>query len=223
MWERTAKNGLFAEGPLDSQEGYSALLADALRCLSLDFCFLVVIKESELDVNDGVALELNHLYAPPLSMPNKGGLTDREAAIDALHRFLWALDEGNDTLSASSLTLDAVMVLQFTHNGAKPREVLGRETIVELLMSAVGRPLDTTHMATNVRCEVEGNEAKLQAQILAQHFRGGEGLGPEFGDYYLFGNIYKCDIERADHGLWKISRVTIKAAWTQGNPEVMKV
>jgi hypothetical protein len=156
-------------------------------------------------------------------MPNKGGLTDREAAIDALHRFVWALDEGDDALSASSLTTDAVMSLHFTHNGAKPREIEGRETIVELLMSAVGRPLDTTHMATNVRCEVDGDKAELQAQILAQHFRGGEGVGPDFGDYYMFGNIYKCSIERADEGLWKISRVTIKAMWTQGNPEVMKV
>jgi hypothetical protein len=156
-------------------------------------------------------------------MSNKGGLTDREAAIDALHRFVWALDEGSDDLSSSSLTPDATMVLNFTHNGAKPREINGRDTIVETLMSAVGRPLDTTHMATNVRCEVDGDKAKLQAQILAQHFRGGEGVSPEYGDYYLFGNIYKCEIERADEGLWRINRVTISAKWTQGKPEVMKV
>lgn len=155
-------------------------------------------------------------------MPNRGGLTDREAAIDALIRFVWALDEGSSELSASSLTEDATMVLSFTHNGAKPRELTGRDTIVETLMSAVGRPLDTTHMATNIRCEVDGDKAELQAQILAQHFRGGEGLGPEFNDFYLFGNIYKCSIVRADD-LWRISKVTIKAAWTQGNPEVMKV
>ncbi|KPI40694.1 uncharacterized protein AB675_10706 [Cyphellophora attinorum] len=156
-------------------------------------------------------------------MPNKGGLTDREAAIDALHRFVWALDEGSHELSASSLTSDAVMALHFTHNGAKPREVEGRDTIAELLMSAVGRPLDTTHMATNVRCEVDGDKANLQAQILAQHFSGGQGLAPNPKPYYLFGNIYQCEIERAEDGLWKISRVTIRAAWTQGDPSVMKV
>jgi hypothetical protein len=156
-------------------------------------------------------------------MSNKGGLTDREAAIDALHRFVWALDEGSADLSASSLTPDAIMALNFTHNGAQPREIAGRDTIVNTLMSAVGQPLDTTHMATNVRCEVDGDKATLQAQILAQHFRRGEGVGPEFGDYYLFGNIYRCEIQRADEGLWRIERVTISAAWTQGKPEVMKV
>lgn len=156
-------------------------------------------------------------------MANKDGLTDREAAVDSLYRFVWALDEGSDELSASSLTEDAVMTLHFTHNGATPRDVNGRKVIVDLLMSAVGRPLDSTHMATNVRCEIDGDKAKLQAQILAQHFRKGEGVGAEFGDYYLFGNIYHCDIERAEEGVWRISHITIRAQWTQGNPEVMKV
>lgn len=155
-------------------------------------------------------------------MPNRGGLTDREAAIDALHRFVWALDEGSSELSASSLTENATMILGFTHNGATPREVAGRDTIVEQLMSAVGKPLDTTHMATNIRCEVHGNNAELQAQILAQHFRGGEGLGSGSNDYYLFGNIYKCNIVR-EVDVWKINKVTIRPAWTLGNPDVMKV
>lgn len=114
------------------------------------------------------------------------------------------------------------MTLDFTHNGATPREVAGRDTIVELLMSAVGRPLDTTHMATNVRCEVDKDTAELQAQILAQNFRAGEGVGAEFNDYYTFGNIYKCSLVR-EGGLWKFTKVAIRAAWTQGNPEVMKV
>jgi hypothetical protein len=44
-------------------------------------------------------------------MPNAGGLTDREAAIDAVIRFVCALDEGDSELSASSLSEDAVMDL----------------------------------------------------------------------------------------------------------------
>lgn len=156
-------------------------------------------------------------------MPNRGGLTDREAAIDALHRFVWALDEGSSELSASSLTEDARMALEFTHNGESPREIAGRDIIVELLMNKVGRPLDTTHMATNIRCELVGKDtAELQAQILAQHFRRGEGASAEFNDCYLFGNIYKCLVVR-EGDVWKFSKVAIRAVWTQGNPEVMKV
>ena len=155
-------------------------------------------------------------------MADQRGLTDREAAIDALIRFVWALDEGSSELSASSLTENATMVLLFTHNGATPREITGRDTIVEALMSAVGRPLDTTHMATNIRCQVDGDSAELQAQVLAQHFRKGEGVDAEFNDFYLFGNIYKCTAVR-DSDTWRMNKVTIRVAWTQGNPDVMKV
>lgn len=154
-------------------------------------------------------------------MPNRGGLTDREAAIDALHRFVWALDEGDPELSASSLTKDATMVLEFTHNGQTPRELTGRDTVVELLMNVVGKPLDTTHMVTNTRCEVDKDTAELQAQILAQHFRRGEGPDSKFNDHYLFGNMYKCHVVR-EGDLWKLSRVIIRPVWTQGNPEIIK-
>lgn len=155
-------------------------------------------------------------------MSNAGGLTDREAAIDALIRFVCALDEADSDLSASSLTEDAIMELKFSHNGASNRIVNGRETIVKLLMDAVGKPLDTTHMATNIRCSVEGDKANLSATILAQHFRLGEGPGAEYKDYYLFGNLYNCSVVR-EEDYWKINKVTIKASWTLGEPSVMKV
>lgn len=156
-------------------------------------------------------------------MPNAGGLTDREAAIDAVIRFVCALDEGDSELSASSLTKDALMDLSpFRKAGMKARTVHGREEVVDILMSAVGRPLDTTHSATNIRCTVDGDKADLSCCILAQHFKGGQGPSPEFQDYWFNGNQYKCDIVR-DGDLWRISKVLITPVWTLGNPEVMKV
>lgn len=155
-------------------------------------------------------------------MPNAGGLTDREAAIDALIRFVVALDDGSSQLSASSLTENAVMNLVFGESGMQSRKVEGRDSIVDILMSKVGRAMDTTHMATNIRCEVNGDKAELTSSILAQHFRRGEGQPPETQDYFMNGNKYQCSIVRAGD-LWKIERVTIEPAWTLGNPEVMNV
>ncbi|KAK5080081.1 hypothetical protein LTR70_008959 [Exophiala xenobiotica] len=155
-------------------------------------------------------------------MPNAGGLTDREAAIDALIRFVCALDEGDAELSASSLTEGAILELSFTHLGASTRVITGRGATVKLLMDAVGTALDTTHMATNIRCTVDGNKAELSSSILAQHFRLGGGPGAEFQDYYLFGNLYKCSVVR-EGDLWRMYKVAIEAAWTQGNPDVTKV
>lgn len=156
-------------------------------------------------------------------MPNAGGLTDREAAIDAIIRFVCSLDEGDSELCASSLTDDMVMDLTpFKKVGMNYQPVVGKAAAVDRLMTAVGRPLDTTHSATNIRCTVKGDTADLTCCVLAQHFRGGEGPSPEFQEYYFFGNQYKASLVREGE-LWKVNRLLISPAWTQGNPDVMKV
>lgn len=157
-------------------------------------------------------------------MPNNfGGLTDREAAIDAVIRFVCALDSADASLSASSLIANATMDLSaFSKAGMTPRVVHGRDEIVEVLMSAVGRPLDTTHSATNIRCTVDGDKAELTCCVLAQHFRGGQGASPEFQEYWFNGNQYVCEVVREGE-FWKLSKVVITPAWTLGNPDVMKV
>ncbi|KAK3696060.1 hypothetical protein LTR37_018141 [Vermiconidia calcicola] len=156
-------------------------------------------------------------------MPNAGGLTDREAAIDAIIRFVCSLDEADGELCASSLTEDIIMDLTpFNKVGMDNEPVVGRAAVVERLMAAVGRPLDTTHMATNIRCTIDGDTAELRCTVLARHFRRGEGPSPEYQDYYLFGNKYKASVVR-EGDLWKVGRLLISPAWTQGNPDLMKV
>lgn len=159
-------------------------------------------------------------------MPNFGGLADRESAIDAVIRFVVALDTGDTDLSTSSLTEDATLDLtpfqtagpEFAHYNV----VSGRTAIVDRLMTAVGTALDTTHCATNIRCLVDNNTASLTCCVLAQHFRKGEGLDPEKQDYCLHGNQYEATIVRVGD-LWRIKTLVITPAWAQGNPEVMKV
>ena len=155
-------------------------------------------------------------------MSNYGGLTDREAAIDAIFRFVVSLDNGDGELCGSAVTEDAVMILDFGKTGNQRDPVKGRETIVELLMSNVGRPLDTTHSATNIRCFVTGDTAELTCCVLAQHFRGGEGPSPQFQDFSFWGNEYKATIVRAGN-VWKANNIIITPTWTFGKPDVMKV
>ncbi|KAK4944504.1 hypothetical protein LTR10_016178 [Elasticomyces elasticus] len=156
-------------------------------------------------------------------MPNAGGLTDREAAIDAIIRFVCSLDEGDDELCASAFTEDIYVDLTpFQKVGMKYDPVVGRQAVVERMMNAVGKPLDTTHCATNVRCTVTGGTADLTCCVMAQHFRGGQGPSPEFQDYYFFGNQYKASLVR-EGDLWRVNRLMITPAWVQGNPDVMKV
>lgn len=156
-------------------------------------------------------------------MPNAGGLTDREAAIDAVIRFVCALDNGSSELSASSMTEDVRLDMSpFKAIGWNDNSKSGRTEVVKLLMDAIGTGLDTTHSATNVRCTVDGDSAELTSCVLAQHFRRGEGPSPDYQDYYLLGNHYKADIVREGE-LWRMKKVSIAPGWTQGNPDVMKV
>lgn len=156
-------------------------------------------------------------------MPNAGNLTDREAAIDAIVRFVVSLDSGDADMCTSSLTHDAIMDLTPLSNIGMQRGVVeGRDTVVNTLMTAVGKPLDTTHSATNIRCSVDGDSADLTCCVLAQHFRRGEGPKPEFREYYLMGIQYVATILRVED-LWRVSKLVLTPAWTVGNPDVMKV
>lgn len=157
-------------------------------------------------------------------MANIDGLSDREAAIDAVIRFVNSLDDGDAGLCASSLLTDATVdFTPFQKIGMKHGKVHGQADIVRLLMNAVGKPLDTTHMATNIRCKMtEKASAELTCCVLALHFRLGEALNPDCQDHYLNGNLYKSTIVR-DGGLWKIRELIISPAWTLGNSDVMRI
>jgi hypothetical protein len=156
-------------------------------------------------------------------MGNDGGLTDREAVIDAVVRFVCSLDEADPDMLASSITEDMVMDLTpFSQIGRKYEPLKGKETVVSTLMKNVGTNLDSTHHVSNFRIELNGDEANLRCYALAQHYRKGHGPGDKYTDYYLMGNKYDCTIVR-DGGVWKIKTFVLIPAWTQGNPSVMNV
>ena len=157
-------------------------------------------------------------------MANKDGMSDREAAIDALTRFVVSLDDGDAELLTSSLTEDVIMDLTpFSKAGFDFQPLVGRETVVPKMMAVVGTVMDTTHHISNFRVTLDRDVAELSCYVLAQHFRKGQGPSDAFQDFYLMGNRYKGSVVRAEEGLWRIKSLTIEPAWTQGNINVIKV
>jgi hypothetical protein len=161
---------------------------------------------------------------------NKAGLTPREAAIDALTRFVCSLDEGDPVLLKSSITTDMLMDLSpFNAAGFNYSPFSGQDVVCDRLMAAVGVSMDTTHSITNFRTKVIGErEMEVKCYVLAQHFRLGQGQSSDFQDYYLMGNKYSAVVVRDDadedgSGEWKIKELVITPAWTQGVSAVMKV
>jgi len=145
-----------------------------------------------------------------------GGLTDREACMDAVHRWVQGIDENNKEVALSAFTEDCFFDLSTIDAGGSPLGTFdGREAFVSQLIEHVG-PLDTLHQVTNFRIDVRGDEAKLTCLTLAQHFRNGEGPQPDKVGY-LMGNRFNARLKRAEEGLWQISRVVITCYWANGD------
>lgn len=144
------------------------------------------------------------------------GLTDREACIDTITRFVQGIDDNSEELLMSVFDeniifdLTAVSVV-----GAPFGKHEGRKEVVPHLLGSVG-PLDTLHQCTNFRVSIEGDEAQLTCFNLAQHMRAGEGHDGSKGAY-LMGNRMWVKLVRAEEGLWRMKHVELSNMWAQGD------
>jgi|ERR1051326_2417006 hypothetical protein len=145
---------------------------------------------------------------------------DRYEIADALHRFAFGLDHGDADSLASALTEDCRF--DFTPAGKKlgiDYPVLeGRETMVKAILPLIG-PLDTTHTASNLQIEIDGDSATIYAYVMSQHFMPRESAQPG-AEFALLMNRYDCALTREGEK-WRFNRITIDNAWAQGNPEIL--
>jgi len=145
---------------------------------------------------------------------------DRYEIADALHRYAFGLDHGDEDSLASALTEDCV----FDFKSARAKlgigfsKLAGREAIIKFLLPLLG-PLDTTHTAHNLQIEIAGDSAVLYGYVMSQHFMPREG-SRRGSENALLMNRYDCELVRDDQK-WRLKRVTIDNAWAQGNPEIL--
>ncbi len=145
---------------------------------------------------------------------------DRYEIGDALHRFAFGLDHSDADSVASALAEDCR--LDFRPAGRKlglEYSIFeGRDAIVKAIIPLIG-PLETTHTASNLQIEVDGDTATLYAYVLSQHFMPRESAQPG-ADFALLMNRYDCALAR-EGKKWKFKRITIDNAWAQGNFEIL--
>ena len=164
-----------------------------------------------------------------LKMAKLRALVDRTAITDTITRFLRSLDDGNSELLFSCLTDDMVMDLtplnKATAGGTRfsYSAFQGRANVVEKLMRAAGKTMDSAHHVSNFLVELNDNEAEVSCYALAQHFRLGEGPShDEHNDYCLMGNRYDVTLV-CEKEAWRIKTFVVNSMWSQGNVDVMKV
>ncbi len=145
---------------------------------------------------------------------------DRYEIADALHRYAFGLDHHHADSFASALTDDCVF--DFTpaakRLGLRFAVVNGRDAILGAVLPMIG-PLDTSHTASNLQIEIDGDTASLQAYVQSQHFMPRQGARPG-SDYALLMNRYDCELVR-DGTRWRFKKITIDNAWAMGNVDIL--
>ncbi|KAG5925486.1 hypothetical protein E4U42_004246 [Claviceps africana] len=156
--------------------------------------------------------------ALPISLP---GLTQTEAITDALYRVLAGFDRNDLTVFTSAIA-DGDHVTMELDDGTGMPAFKGRAAILTDVFGFVSS-LDTTHMATNVRVLIRGDDkASLVCLVSGQHTPPGRAKEPT-GPKYLVGAEYEMQLVRdAADGLWKIEKWVARVLWAQGDLDVMK-
>jgi ketosteroid isomerase-like protein len=138
-------------------------------------------------------------------------LLAREAIRAVIHRYCRAIDRCDAQLLTSCYHEDAVE----DHGGF----FLGtRDEWVSMVIANLHADYTaTTHMATNIAIELEGEEAHAETYVLAAHESRDTGSGVEL---QWLGGRYIDRFVRRD-GQWRILRRTLVVDWTHGEPLVV--
>lgn len=143
---------------------------------------------------------------------------DKLAVVDALYRFAAGIDLRDKSLLSSSLAENAVsdFRLAAAKAGFDYPVIEGRDVIVAALTTSLAT-LDTTHSVTNPRVTIDGDKARLDALVEAQHVPRGDHTR-----HYLMKNRYDVELER-NGDTWVITRSTVDNVWRSGDPAVLSV
>jgi hypothetical protein len=143
---------------------------------------------------------------------------DRLAVVEALYRFAAGIDLRDKELLASSFAENAVSDFRpaATKAGFKYPVIEGRDAIVAALTTSL-RTLDTTHSISNPRVAIDGDTARMDVLVEAQHVPRNDPLR-----HYLMKNRYDVELARSGD-VWVISRNTVDNVWRSGDPAVLSV
>lgn len=141
---------------------------------------------------------------------------DKLQVVEALYRFAAGIDLRDKDLLASSLAENAVSDFRpaAAKAGFEYPVIEGRETIVSALLTSLGT-LDTTHSVSNPRVTIDGDIARMDVLVEAQHVLRNDGTR-----HYLMKNRYDVELARSGD-VWVITRNTVDNVWRSGDLAVL--
>jgi len=134
-------------------------------------------------------------------------LSDREAIIELMARYAYALDSKDyDAIAACFVDTATADYAGFTE------PLAGIEQILPHMRRALDPLSASQHLFTNFIVNIKGDRAELRCDILAQHIRHGEGSETSF----LAGGRYRVSVAR-DNGQWKFTAIHARSIWSMGD------
>ena len=138
------------------------------------------------------------------------------AIIESLYGYAAGIDLKDPELISAVFTSDAVSDFRpaAAKAGFEYPVLEGKETIVSALLNSLQSVL-TTHSVNNPRVTFDGDKARIDALVEAQHVPVSDA-----SRHYLMKNRYDVELVRLDTK-WLIKRITVDNVWRSGDPGVL--
>ena len=150
-------------------------------------------------------------------MVKLNGLTDREAVLDAIHRFYEGMDDAKPDLIRSAFTTDAILdTSPLSMEGRPFPKLSGQEEIVNGMMAGMGQ-LDCSHHVSNFRCQLGTDSVDFTVSALVKQFAKGEADDPRKTNSITGGTRSRGTATRAEAGQWRIQFMTMRRQWAEGD------
>ena len=141
-------------------------------------------------------------------------IADRLAVQDAVTTMSWLLDRRDWDALAGLFTEE--VLLDYTQPFGREPETLTGADLVQRWREQVGHLDSTQHVTTGILVELDGDQARATANVLA-HLRREGTLG---SSVWHNGGHYDLRLQRTPAG-WRIEALTANVSWAEGNSAVL--
>ena len=142
-------------------------------------------------------------------------LGDRLEVQDTVTRMSWLLDR-REWDALREVFADQVLLDYTQPFGGEP-ETLTSAELVERWRTQVGHLDSTQHVTSGILVDVDGDHARVTANVLAHLRREGTLGSPVWHN----GGHYDLRLQRSGGG-WRITALTAEVSWAEGNSAVLQ-
>lgn len=130
-------------------------------------------------------------------------LIDRQAVVDRIIEFAFALDAKDFERYASLYDEDGVIVTPRSRHA-------GRAGLADFVRADLGKYHSTQHVSAGHIVTIDGDRATARSSLLATH-----AWSDQPDDHWSVGGWYDLELRRVDE-VWLFTSVTINRSWVSG-------